>query len=62
MPLKVTAEFEHWRRVEDNEGAGGWVHYALLSGTRAVLITEDMVEFRLAPTMRPTLCCRQSTA
>jgi SH3-like domain-containing protein len=49
MPLKVTAEFEHWRRVEDSEGAGGWVHYALLSGTRAVLVTEDMVEIRARP-------------
>ena len=25
MPLKITAEYENWRRVEDNEGAGGWV-------------------------------------
>ncbi len=49
MPLKVTAEHENWRRVEDAEGAGGWVHYALLSGTRSVLVTEDMAEFRSAP-------------
>jgi SH3-like domain-containing protein len=49
MPLKVTAEFEHWRRVEDAEGEGGWVHYALLSGTRSVIVTEDMAEFRAAP-------------
>jgi SH3-like domain-containing protein len=49
MPLKVTAEFEHWRRVEDAEGAGGWVHYALLSGTRSVLVTEDMAELRARP-------------
>lgn len=26
----VTAEFGHWRRVEDQDGAGGWVHYSLL--------------------------------
>ncbi len=49
MPLKVTAEFDNWRRVEDAEGVGGWIHYALLSGTRAVLVTEDMVEFRARP-------------
>ena len=29
MPLEVTAEFGHWRRVRDREGAGGWVHYSL---------------------------------
>jgi SH3-like domain-containing protein len=49
MPLKITAEHENWRRVEDGDGVGGWVHYALLSGTRSVLVTEDMAEFRSAP-------------
>lgn len=49
MPLMITAEYEHWRRVEDQDGAGGWVHYALLSGVRQVLITTDMAEFRDAP-------------
>ena len=32
MPLQITAEYGHWRRVRDIEGAGGWVHYSLLSG------------------------------
>jgi SH3-like domain-containing protein len=49
MPLKITAEYENWRRVEDQEGAGGWVHYSLLSGVRNVLVTLDMAEFRHAP-------------
>ncbi len=49
MPLKITAEFENWRRVEDQEGAGGWVHYSLLSGVRSVLVTLDMAELRDAP-------------
>jgi SH3-like domain-containing protein len=44
MPLKITAEFGHWRRVEDRDGAGGWVHYSLLSGVRNVIIEEDMTE------------------
>jgi len=43
MPLEVTAEFGHWRRVRDQDGAGGWVHYALLSGARTVLVQEDML-------------------
>jgi len=42
MPLQVIAEFGHWRRVVDREGAGGWVHYSLLSGARTVLIEDDM--------------------
>jgi SH3-like domain-containing protein len=49
MPLRITAEFENWRRVEDVEGAGGWVHYSLLSGVRTVLVTLDMAEFREDP-------------
>lgn len=49
MPLRITAEFENWRRVEDAEGAGGWVHYSLLSGVRTVLVTLDMAELRDAP-------------
>ncbi|OYW58693.1 MAG: hypothetical protein B7Z10_12620 [Rhodobacterales bacterium 32-66-7] len=49
MPLMITAEYENWRRVEDSEGAGGWVHYALLSGVRTVLVTRDMAEIRDAP-------------
>ena len=49
MPLRVVAEFGHWRRVEDRDGAGGWIHYALLSGVRTVLVTQDMLELRSRP-------------
>ena len=49
MPLMITAEHEHWRRVQDQDGAGGWVHYSLLSGVRSVVVTLDMAEFRNAP-------------
>lgn len=45
MPLRLTAEFENWRRVEDADGLGGWVHYSLLSGVRSVLVAQDMAEF-----------------
>lgn len=49
MPLRITAEYENWRRVEDADGMGGWVHYTLLSGVRSILVTEDMAEFRAQP-------------
>ena len=55
MPLRITAEFENWRRVEDVEGAGGWVHYSLLSGSRTVLVTLDMAEVRDAPSDTATI-------
>lgn len=47
MPLRITAEYEHWRRVEDATGEGGWVQYAMLSGARSVLVATDMTEFRI---------------
>lgn len=37
-PLRVTAEFGHWRRVHDEDGVGGWILYALLSGHRTIVI------------------------
>lgn len=49
MPLRVVAEFGHWRRVEDKDGMGGWVHYSLISGVRTALITQNMAELRARP-------------
>ncbi|MEL6677893.1 MAG: SH3 domain-containing protein [Pseudomonadota bacterium] len=46
MPLRVTAEYDVWRRVEDHEGEGGWVHTTLLSGRRSVLVTSDAATLR----------------
>ncbi len=42
MPLEITGEFGHWRRVRDRDGVGGWVHYSLLSGVRTVIIEDDL--------------------
>lgn len=38
-PLEVTAEYGAWRRVRDVDGSVGWMHSALLSGTRTALLT-----------------------
>lgn len=51
MPLRVVGEFGHWRRVEDRDGAGGWVHYQLLSGVRTAIIQQEVVELRSRPDM-----------
>lgn len=39
LPLEVTREFENWRMVREPDGATGWVHRSMLSGTRHVLVT-----------------------
>ncbi|WP_432618191.1 SH3 domain-containing protein [Albidovulum sp.] len=49
MPLRITAEFSNWRRVEDSEGQGGWVNYSLLSGVRTVVVVADRTPLRSQP-------------
>lgn len=49
LPLEITDEYGHWRRVRDRDGMGGWMHYSLLSGTRTVLVEADEVALRMQP-------------
>jgi SH3-like domain-containing protein len=58
MPLRVTAEFGHWRRVEDQDGAGGWVHYSLLSGVRTAIVQKDMLDLMAKPEARANVVAR----
>ncbi|MFB9221369.1 SH3 domain-containing protein [Paracoccus cavernae] len=58
MPLRVVAEFGHWRRVIDQDGAGGWVHYALLSGVRTAIVQQDMLELMSRPDQNSSVVAR----
>ena len=58
IPLRVTAEFGHWRRVEDRDGAGGWVHYSLLSGVRTVLVEQDSLDIIARPNPKARVMAR----
>ena len=49
MPLEIYGEYENWRRVRDIDGAGGWVHYSLLSGVRTAIITVNMQPMTMRP-------------
>ena len=40
LPVAITAEFESWRKISDSEGAEGWVHRAMLSAKRSIVVTE----------------------
>ena len=55
MPLRVTDEYDHWRRVEDRDGLGGWVHYSLLSGQRTVIVETDLTPLRTKPDAEATV-------
>jgi len=41
LPLLVVGEYGAWRQVRDPEGTEGWMHVALLSGTRTVWLEQD---------------------
>nr|WP_099827846.1 SH3 domain-containing protein [Oceaniglobus indicus] len=49
LPLRITAEFGHWRQVRDIDGAGGWVHYSLLSGVRTVIVESASTNLMARP-------------
>ncbi|MEY3004662.1 MAG: hypothetical protein RLZZ491_1838 [Pseudomonadota bacterium] len=49
MPVRVVAEHGHWRRIIDRDGAGGWVHYTLLSGVRTVIVEAELLAIRARP-------------
>jgi SH3-like domain-containing protein len=40
MPVEIIAEFYTWRKIQDWQGSGGWVHQSMLSGTRTGIVTD----------------------
>lgn len=55
MPMMVVAEHGHWRRVVDQDGAGGWMHYSLLSGERSAIVEVPMLPLYARPDPNSTL-------
>jgi SH3-like domain-containing protein len=49
MPLEIIGEYDNWRQVRDRDGATGWVHYSLLSGSRTVIVERDLAALRQNP-------------
>ena len=47
VPLLVTDEFDHWRKVLDIDGTEGWLHKSLLSGKRTAVVTGETRTFHL---------------
>jgi SH3-like domain-containing protein len=42
-PVKVVSEFEQWRKIQDIDGSGGWVHSSVLSPKRNVIIKSSSI-------------------
>jgi SH3-like domain-containing protein len=58
LPLEITAEYGHWRRVRDRDGVGGWIHYSLLSGARTAIIERDMLGLQTRPDTQSLVVAR----
>jgi SH3-like domain-containing protein len=39
IPVEIVQEFDTWRKIRDVDGAEGWIHQNLLTGTRAGYVT-----------------------
>lgn len=39
LPVKIIAQFDVWRRVQDWQGSVGWIHSSMLSDVRTVMVT-----------------------
>lgn len=49
IPVEITGEFEHWRKVRDLDGSVGWIHKSLLSGRRTVIVVGETRAIRKSP-------------
>ena len=49
MPVKIIAEYDHWRQVRDWEGTEGWIHKSLLSGRRTAMVVGEERPLRRSP-------------
>ncbi len=54
VPVEIIAEWDNWRKIRDWEGQEGWVHSALLSAKRTVIVTgEKRILYRRADLASP---------
>ena len=47
-PVEVIDEYELWRQIREVDGTIGWVHRRMITGTRYVLLKQDVDVFKKA--------------
>lgn len=50
LPVRVVDSFEHWRKIQDQEGDEGWVHTNLLSDRQSVVVQKSPAFLTKSPT------------
>lgn len=43
LPVKIVAEHDNWRKIEDHMGEGGWMHVGMLSSMRTGIVVSAEV-------------------
>ncbi len=46
LPVEVVAEFDTWRRINDPDGADGWIHTSMLSARRTAVVSGGLRPLR----------------
>ncbi len=46
LPVEVVAEFDTWRRINDPDGADGWIHTSMLSARRTAVVSGGLRPIR----------------
>jgi SH3-like domain-containing protein len=59
LPVRVIAETEEWRRIEDPEGAVSWVHRRMIDGRRTGIVRPAR-DMRVALHVKPESAARVS--
>lgn len=49
LPVEIVAEFEHWRRVRVPDRTEGWMHRALLSVQRTIVVQGEIRTMHAEP-------------
>lgn len=49
LPVEVTAEYDVWRRIRDEDGTQGWVHERMITGTRTIVVAGAVRTLRGEP-------------
>lgn len=54
VPVEIMAEYDNWRQIRDWEGQEGWIHVAMLSRKRNIIVTgENRTLYRRADANSP---------
>jgi SH3-like domain-containing protein len=55
LPVKVLESYTNWRKIEDPDGASGWVQSNLLSNIRTALVIGELRPLRQSPSVEATV-------